>query len=74
MISTLRQGGTYLVDNAGIYTEYVCDTIADVDNLPTGKNSQDIDRPRPGSTAVIAEAGMVYVLSNEREWVVLIDG
>lgn len=73
MISTLRQGGNYLVDDSGVYTEYVCDTIADVANLPTGKNAQNIDRPRPGSTAVITSAGSVYVLSNEREWVVLID-
>lgn len=72
MISKLRQGSTYLVDAEGVYTEYVCDTIAEVANLPTGKNSDSIDRPRPGSTAVIAEAGMVYVLSNEREWVALI--
>lgn len=72
MISKLRQGNTYLVDAEGVYMEYVCDTIAEVANLPTSKNSDSIDRPRPGSTAVIAEAGMVYVLSNEREWVALI--
>ena len=51
---------------------------ADVANLPTGANSEAEDKPRPGSTAVVPStdggAASVYVLSNERTWVLLIEG
>jgi hypothetical protein len=70
----LKQGERYLANGDGVYTEYVCSTISDVQNLPTGKNSTSIDRPRPGSTAVITTSAQVYVLSNERQWVVLVEG
>lgn len=53
-------------------------SAADVANLPTGTNSEAEDRPRPGSTAVVPStdggAASVYVLSNERTWVLLIEG
>lgn len=74
MITKLKQGGKYIEDKDGVYTEFVCATISDIAKLPTGKNSDAVDRPRPGSTALVTAAAMVYVLSNEREWVVLIEG
>lgn len=74
MITKLKEGNTYVVDNEGIYTEFVCDEPADVLNLPTGANSNSLDRPRPGSTAVITSTQEVYVLTNQREWVALVEG
>lgn len=78
MITMLKQGKDYITDKHGIYTEYVCTSAADVVNLPTGANSEAEDRPRPGSTAVVPStdggAASVYVLSNERTWVLLIEG
>ena len=53
MFTTLKQGSNYIDDKHGIYTEYVCSSAADVENLPTGANSEAVDRPRPGSTAVV---------------------
>ena len=91
MITMLKQGKDYITDKHGIYTEYVCSSAADVENLPTGANSEALDRPRPGSTAIVPSAdggagstaivpsadggaASVYVLSNERTWVLLIEG
>lgn len=72
MITMLKQGKDYITDKHGIYTEYVCSSAADV------ANSEAEDRPRPGSTAVVPStdggAASVYVLSNERTWVLLIEG
>ena len=76
MITMLKQGETYIAGSEGVYTEYVCSGLADVASLPTGQDSEAADRPRPGSTAVVPSAdkagASVYVLSNEREWIVLI--
>lgn len=78
MFTMLKQGSNYIDDKHGVYTEYVCSSAADVENLPTGANSEAVDRPRPGSTAVVPStdggAASVYVLSNERTWVPLIEG
>ena len=74
MITKLKEGNTYVVDNEGIYTEFVCDEPADVLNLTTGANSSSLDRPRPGSTAVITSTQEVYVLTNQRVWVALVEG
>ena len=78
MFTMLKQGSNYIDDKLGVYTEYVCSSAADVENLPTGANSEAVDRPRPGSTAVVPStdggAASVYVLSNERTWVLLIEG
>lgn len=51
MITMLKQGERYIIDKHGIYTEFICSSVADVVNLPTGANSEALDRPRPGSTA-----------------------
>lgn len=75
MYSVLKEGGPgYIANGEGTYKEFVCDTIADIADLPTGADGGGIDRPRPGSTAVVTAAAMVYVLSNERAWVVLVEG
>lgn len=74
MFTLLREDGHYINNGQGTYNEYVCDNIEDIATLPTGKDDKSINRPRPGSTALVTSAGMVYVLSNEREWVVLIEG
>ena len=41
--------------------EFVCDTIADIDELP-------IDIPA-GSTAFVIEGSKVFMLNNKKEWV-----
>ena len=78
MFTMLKQCSNNIHDKHGVYTEYVCSSAADVENLPTGANSEAVDRPRPGSTAVVPStdggAASVYVLSNERTWVLLIEG
>lgn len=47
MFTMLKQGSNYIDDKHGVYTEYVCSSAADVENLPTGANSEAVDRPRP---------------------------
>ncbi len=74
MYTVLSEDGKYLSNGQGTYIEYVVDNIEDVATLPTGKDNPAINRPRPGSTAVVTNAGMVYVLSNAREWVVFVEG
>lgn len=78
MITTLKQGERYVIDKHGLYTEYMCSNSDDINNLPTGADSEALDRPRPGSTAVVPStdggAASVYVLSNERTWVLLSEG
>lgn len=74
MYTVLRSDGQYVSNGQGTYNEYVVDEIADIETLPTGKHEATINRPRPGSTALVANAGTVYVLTNAREWVVLVEG
>ena len=40
MFTMLKQGSDYIDDKHGVYTEYVCSSAADVENLPTGANSR----------------------------------
>lgn len=70
MFTMLKQGSHYIDDKHGVYTEFVCSSVADVENLPTGANSEALDRPRRADGG----AASVYVLSNERTWVLLIEG
>jgi len=76
MFTTLKKGERYIEDKEGIYTEFVCSSVADVAGLPTGAGSDALDRPRPGSTAVVpgedGASASVYVLTNEREWALLL--
>ena len=60
MISMYKQN-----DNIAAYvSEFVCDTIADIANLPT-------ESVYPGSVALVAENSSVYILNASREWVEL---
>lgn len=70
-MSVLKIDKNYVADEQGIYKEFVVDNIEDVALLPTGINDNSIDKPRPGSTALVCNAATVYVLNNAREWVVL---
>ena len=60
MISMYKQN-----DNLSAYVaKFVCDTEADIATLPTEKN-----KVYPGSTAVVASSGNLYILNASREWV-----
>ena len=62
MISMYKQN-----DNISAYVaKFVCDTEADVASLPTEKN-----KVYPGSTAIVATTGNVYILNASRQWVSL---
>lgn len=60
MISMYKQN-----DNISAYVaKFVCDTETDIENLPTEKN-----KIYPGSTAVVAETGNLYILNASYSWV-----
>lgn len=60
MISMYKQN-----DNISAYVaKFVCDTEADIASLPTEKN-----KVYPGSTAVVASTGNLYILNASRAWV-----
>ena len=64
-----------MVDEEGYYHEYVCDSISDIASLPTGEDmAQSKTKPRPGSTAVVSANSAVYMLSNDRQWGLLLEG
>ena len=43
--------------------EYYADTVADIENLPTDGTA--------GSTCLVKEGPAVYILSTDKEWVLL---
>lgn len=55
--------GTY-VDNL---QEFVCDTRADIENLPT--QFTDVDKCPFGSTAFVIEDSTVWMLNSEGRWI-----
>lgn len=60
MISIIKQN-----DNISAYvTEFVADTEADIEKLPTHAVA-------PGSTCIVAETSNVYILNTKHEWVKL---
>ncbi len=61
-------GGVFISDSEGVHLEYVCDSEADVADLPTGQDG-DPSGPRPGSTAYCADTGRTYILTPGRMWV-----
>lgn len=62
MISMYKQN-----DNVSAYvSEFVCDTTADIADLPTDKK-----KVYPGSTALVAETSEVYILNASYQWVLL---
>jgi hypothetical protein len=52
--------------NNTYYTEFVVDTIADLQNLPSNFNAVAV-----GSAAICLENSEVYMLNSEGEWVML---
>ena len=52
--------------NNTYYTEFVIDTVADLETLPTRPPECDM-----GSAAICLENSEVYILSSNREWVML---
>lgn len=78
--SAYKRNNDFISDNEGAYLEFVCDTVGDIDNLPTGPEkahpyiAQYKKYPRPGSMAVVADTADVYVLSPARVWKKLIEG
>ena len=60
MVSIYKQN-----DKLATYvTEFICDTVADIANLPTEKN-----KVYPGSAALVASTGDIYILNASRKWV-----
>lgn len=60
MVSIYKQN-----DKVATYvTEFICDTVADIANLPTEKN-----KVYPGSAALVTSTGDIYMLSASRKWV-----
>ena len=63
MYSVLKKTPTHRRDSRGLMVYsllYLCDTIGDVDELPT--------YDAPGSGAVVADGGSFYLLNNNRRW------
>lgn len=52
--------------NNTYYTEFVVDTVQDLQNLPSNFNAVAI-----GSAAICLENGEVYMLNSEGRWVML---
>lgn len=52
--------------NNTYYTEFVVDTVQDLQNLPSNFNTVAI-----GSAAICLENGEVYMLNSEGRWVML---
>lgn len=78
--SAYKRDKDFITDGEGSYLEFICDTEADIADLPTGPNeaqpyvAQYRNFPRPGSMAVVAETGDVYALSPGRLWCKVIEG
>ena len=59
------------------YSEFICDTEDDLNNLPTNKkrgvDNSTVPPCSVGSQATIVEPKKVYILNNNNEWVLLKD-
>lgn len=71
MLSCISSNGVYYKGSNGEHQEFLCDTAADVANLPMGGAP---NQPCPGSTAYVIETGETYILSNALIWVKKIGG
>lgn len=72
MISVVSKNPAGLpYEKIGMLYNFMCDTAADVDNLPTTAE----EGVRPGSMSLIMDNGSgkpaLYILNNSREWVFL---
>ena len=56
------------------YSEFVCDSVSDIQNLPTSKkHGSEYATCSPGSKALILENKKLYILSNDDKWVEFLD-
>lgn len=70
MFSELFGGSNGFVhDGEGMYMEFVCDTVGDINDLPTGVGGEGQTRPRPGSMAIVANPAQLWMLNCSRQWV-----
>lgn len=64
--------------NSPLYREYTCDTVADLQDLPTnqpigdeyGSNTHK-ERCATGSVAIVIETSDVYMLNSSGQWIKL---
>lgn len=51
------------------HQEFVCDTVADIDDLPTAtKKADGWILAEVGSLALVIEDSSVYMLGNDKKW------
>ena len=68
MWSRVVYGGLYVPYN---YSKFICDTKADLAELPTNTKSSDVHKIKScsvGSIAIVIENSTTYILSNNGEW------
>ena len=73
MIERIRYGG---VSNPYNYSEFTCDTAADIADLPTNKDVgkyKNLDTCSIGSKATVISDRTMYILNGDNQWVLLKD-
>ena len=73
MIERIRYGG---VSNPYNYSEFTCDTAADIADLPTNKDIgkyKNLDTCSIGSRATVISDRTMYILNGDNQWVLLKD-
>lgn len=68
MWSRVVYGGLYVPSN---YSKFICDTAADLSELPTNKKPSTKNGFKScsvGSLAIVIEDSSTYILSNSGEW------
>ncbi|HAU88345.1 MAG TPA: hypothetical protein DCW90_23580 [Lachnospiraceae bacterium] len=73
MIERIRYGG---VSNPYNYSEFTCDTAADIADLPTNKDVgkyKNLDTCSVGSKATVISDRTMYILNGDNQWVLLKD-
>ena len=73
MIERIRYGG---VSNPYNYSEFTCDTAADIADLPTNKDVgkyKNLDTCSIGSKATVISDRTMYILNGNNQWVLLKD-
>ena len=73
MIERIRYGG---VSNPYNYSEFTCDTAADIADLPTNKDIgkyKNLDTCSIGSKATVISDRTMYILNGDNQWVLLKD-
>ena len=73
MIERIRYGG---VSNPYNYSEFTCDTAADIADLPTNKDIgkyKNLDTCSIGSRVTVISDRTMYILNGDNQWVLLKD-